>query len=440
MKTIKILKWAGITAVACVSANTFAMGAKAPSEVTQILDMIKTNQENINNLETELFQPLDPMPVINNKTTEQQLMAIEKEQGQKIADLTKAVSDRDIQNKKTEHDASVAGNAQLDNGNMDTTPTKWVEARCNTLFDSLDSVQSIIQGRTAWAAKCIKAYEVKVSTESDAYFQKTGAFDFNLEDQKFVAEASLTLITRFSGTPYGSAQRWFYPSFGKTDASGQPVNPLRIAAPVNGAEDCGTSYQVDSKTPFKTDILADAHYQLVAMCVSGCYTPDQTLVFKDGVQEIGNAFDQKNMEIETLAEDSTLENPKYRISELEAYTVDIAPARQEVIDFETLSGKKLSVTKNHPLLDSEGKMRTADSFKTGECLVLQDGSADPIVLINEREYFGKVYNVRPKSTKLLENIVVAEGVLSGSVYFQNEGTKDLNRALFRINLPKEIIQ
>jgi hypothetical protein len=308
------------------------------------------------------------------------------------------------------------------------------------LGDSLESNKDIETGRAKWASRCLQTYEQNIAKQSEDFFKKTGRWDLDLEDEKFVASASIGLLDGgYTGAEFNNnTSRYWYPSFGITDNTGMPINPLGLVAPVHEGDDCGISYK--GGAPVHTDILTDAHYRLVAMCVSGCYTPDQKLLFKDGIQEIGDAFDHKNLEIETLTTDSILEHPSYQVSELEAYTVDIAPAHQDVIDFETVSGKKLSVTKNHPLLDSQGQMRTADSLKVGESLVLQDGSFDPIIHINQRDYFGKVYNVRPKSTDLLENIVVAQGVLSGSVYFQNEGTKDLNRALFRINLPKDIIR
>jgi hypothetical protein len=438
MKTIKILKWAGITAIACVSTNAFAMGAKGPSEESEIFTTITANQKTIGNLEVQLHEPLDSPPVINEKTTRDDLWAIEAQQQKKIASLTKEAADVAAANLQAEENAEKGGVDQVKNPNLSVNPEEWVEQRCTALGDSLDSNKDIEMGRGQWASKCLRNYEQNIAKQSDDFFKKTGRWDLNLEDEKFLASASIGILDGgAAGEEYRNTRYW-YPSFGVSDANGHPINPLGLVAPVHENEDCGISYR--GGVAVKTDILADAHYRVVAMCVSGCYTPDQKLLFKDGVQEIGDAFDHKNLEIETLTTDSTLGHPTYQTSELEAYTVDIAPAHQDVIDFETVSGKKLSVTKNHPLLDSNGQMRTAESLKIGESLVLEDGSFDPIIQISHRDYFGKVYNVRPRSAELLENIVVAQGVLSGSVYFQNEGTKDLNRALFRINLPKEIIR
>jgi hypothetical protein len=363
MNIIKISKWAGITAIACVSANAFAMGAKGPSEEEQVFTTITENQKTIDNLETQLHQPLDTPPTINDKTTRDDLWSIEALQQKKIADLTKEAADVTAANLQAEENAEKAGTDQAKNPNVSIRPGEWVEARCTALGDSLESNKDIETGRAKWASRCLQTYEQNIAKQSEDFFKKTGRWDLDLEDEKFVASASIGLLDGgYTGAEFNNnTSRYWYPSFGITDNTGMPINPLGLVAPVHEGDDCGISYK--GGAPVHTDILTDAHYRLVAMCVSGCYTPDQKLLFKDGIQEIGDAFDHKNLEIETLTTDSILEHPSYQVSELEAYTVDIAPAHQDVIDFETVSGKKLSVTKNHPLLDSQGQMRTADSLK-----------------------------------------------------------------------------
>jgi hypothetical protein len=146
------------------------------------------------------------------------------------------------------------------------------------------------------------------------------------------------------------------------------------------------------------------------------------------------------MEVLSLSPDSTRDHLSFEPTELQACTVDIAPSWQNVIDIETISGKKLTVTTRHALLDSEGRMREADTLRVGESLVQMDGTPDPIIQLHPRRYYGKVYNVHPWSGSSMKNVVVAEGLLSGSVYYQNEGVKDLNRDLFRLHLPSGLVQ
>ena len=42
------------------------------------------------------------------------------------------------------------------------------------------------------------------------------------------------------------------------------------------------------------------------------------------------------------------------------------------------SGGILAVTMEHPILDHEGRMREASTFKIGDLLVKSDGSLDPL--------------------------------------------------------------
>lgn len=83
-------------------------------------------------------------------------------------------------------------------------------------------------------------------------------------------------------------------------------------------------------------------------------------------------------------------------------------------------------------------MDTADKFKAGDALVALGGELDPIQSIESIIYFGKVYNVFVKSSVPQENIVVTNGYLNGSAYFQNEGAGNMNKTLLRKKLTKGV--
>lgn len=102
------------------------------------------------------------------------------------------------------------------------------------------------------------------------------------------------------------------------------------------------------------------------------------------------------------------------------------------------SGGKLSVTLNHPLVDGEGYMKKAEEFKIGDKLVLANGKKDKIVQINVVDFFGKVYNVAPKSNNSQENIVVAKGYLNGSHKFQTGEVTDYMRYSERKDIPENL--
>ncbi len=69
----------------------------------------------------------------------------------------------------------------------------------------------------------------------------------------------------------------------------------------------------------------------------------------------------------------------------------------------------------------------------------EDGSFDVIVSIDKKQLYTQTYNLRPVTTDLLSNIVVAQGFLNGSARFQSEFVDELNRVLLRANIPRDVI-
>ncbi|MNT27430.1 hypothetical protein D3C72_1630600 [compost metagenome] len=102
------------------------------------------------------------------------------------------------------------------------------------------------------------------------------------------------------------------------------------------------------------------------------------------------------------------------------------------------SGRELRVTKNHPLLTADGMMKMASEFKSDDSLVQLGGSLDRIASIEEIKHFGKVYNLFVESDEAAKNIVVTNGYLNGTAYFQNAGAKDMNRSLFRSQMTRGV--
>jgi hypothetical protein len=175
------------------------------------------------------------------------------------------------------------------------------------------------------------------------------------------------------------------------------------------------------------------------VCEPGCYTPDQQVLFETGEQSIAGAQSLGRADLITLSPDATLDNLTYISNPVATYTLDKEPAKQEILDFHMESGGSLSVTDHHPLVNSKGAISKAMDFVEGEYLVKQDGTFDKIVSIERREWFGKVYNLRPVSRDLVSNILVAQGYLNGSIRYQSEYVEELNRIILRNNVPEELV-
>jgi len=422
------------------------------AQIDSFTQMIREQHAQINRLRERL--KLEPMSEPNLAPVEgethptlSRLMGLMREQNEEIVRLEKLMDEytgrlesTEKQRRESAEKAAARVRELLENPNMSSDPAHWVEQRCYGLLDAMESVPALADGRIRWSTKCLNKRFLKKEADYNNTLAETGRGDLNLDIESNVAQNSLKLI--MSANRNFSAGRWWYPSYGKTIGS-QMSNPEFIIAPTNADEDCGNSIQVSAPTEsepggkpigiIKKDILDT--YHLAAMCVTGCYTPDQKILFDEGYQTIGSAYRSQKMQIQTLTADSSLEEPRFETHEIQAYTVDVSDALQEVLDIETVGGKKITVTRNHPLLDPVGQMRRAETFIVGESLVSTDGSIDPIRLISGRSYYGKVYNVRIQGQDLKNQIIAAQGVLTGSVHFQNEGVKDLNRQIFRNQIP-----
>ena len=116
------------------------------------------------------------------------------------------------------------------------------------------------------------------------------------------------------------------------------------------------------------------------------------------------------------------------------FVSELLDTKHDVRTFHLASGGKLTVTDGHPIVDGNGYMREASYFKVGDSFVRTDGHADRIQRIDNKQYNGKVYNILPFTQSLLGNIVVAEGYLNGSAYYQNDGVGYLNQKLLRKTL------
>lgn len=178
---------------------------------------------------------------------------------------------------------------------------------------------------------------------------------------------------------------------------------------------------------------------IIGMCQAGCYSPEQQIRVGNESQSVVSAHDSGEPSVTTLTADSTMESPAYMTNQIARWTVDIAPASQPIVTLRTKSGGSLRVTTEHPLLTSEGVMKQAQTLVVGEALVREDGSPDPIVSIATKNEFTKTYNLRPTTTDLTSNIVVAQGYLAGSGRYQDEFLKYLNRVMFRENVPSDLI-
>ncbi|WP_413943147.1 PKD domain-containing protein [Bdellovibrio sp. HCB-162] len=274
----------------------------------------------------------------------------------------------------------------------------YVAHRCS--HDSLSNTDA--QGRYDWMVKCQNQLPV------------VKEFLDQFEDLKVkMGRTSVAL---------NSSGQHLYPSF--MDRSFKPEKPW--IAPKNKNAPC--------------TMPSTAYVAIV--CVSSCSTPEQLILAQEAANEkmkyvpFIEAFTKNYAFVASLQSAQSMGSKAVQKTKVDQWVSEVVDSEHDILIFKMKSGRELKVTPNHPVVASNGFMKAAAEFKVGEDLVLVGGVLDPIVSITPVKYFGKVYNVFVNSTAIHHNILVLNGYLNGSAYFQNDGAKEMNRSLFRQTLTR----
>jgi hypothetical protein len=332
------------------------------------------------------------------------------------------------------------------------------EWRCST--DSLDPTMAL--QRLEWARKC----GLITNTGGPAsWFTSTRAFDQTFNWAKEYREINTARaytgnlndynvnyyygFSRYESTPmYTVSQEALGPTAGfwkwsHTTQRARPIYPTFENSPVIGSgtqlfphptlADCRLYTDRNGTTPYTNDRYVAAY------CESSCYTPDQSLRFSDGDVNIVDAMKAQRDDVITLSPDATLDNLTTQTSRVYSYTSEIRDGEHVVYKVTTASGGSLSVTNEHPVVTSEGRMVKAAKLNKGDELLKPDGTPDPIIKIEKTTHFGKVYNIKPVARERVANILVAQGYLVGSARLQNDDVKYVNRVLLFRGIPNEVM-
>lgn len=304
------------------------------------------------------------------------------------------VSHRDVTVVETV--ACIDHRVQIESRNSTATPwtsesycKDFVAHRCSQ--DSLNNDQA--NGRYEWMKNCQAS--VPAIREFLQRFDNVHTQDFGLND----------------------SVRHLYPTFmdSKTDSP--------WIAPTSSDESC--------------NVPSSAY--VATVCVSSCSTPEQQILAQAKGGSLHNHTFIESLTanlpvVGTLQSTSSMSSKDLAKTKVEQWVTELINTTHQILIFHMRSGGQLKITLNHPLLSQEGVMKLASDFKVGDSLVQLGGVKDPIVAIEPVVHFGKVYNLFVKSNDLKKNVVVINGYLSGTAFYQNEGAKFINRALLRNQL------
>ena len=241
----------------------------------------------------------------------------------------------------------------------------------------------------------------------------------------------------------------YFPEFGTPEYEQVRVN---VSFPIFFVAGSNTDYWKEMFEPgdtqtriFRQDcgVVVPDRYNDLAFCVAGCFAPDQNLLFADEKtgtfdwMRIDSAFKKRDF-VAAVSQNSTLEHISFVKAKIEDYITDLEPGLRSVLRIDTASGKQVKVTHNHPLLDANGLMRRADSLVVGEALVTHLGQKDAITHISQESFHGRVYNLDVGESSNYKRIVAANGILSGTNWYQNRGSNMLDKIALRANLARAI--
>jgi len=269
----------------------------------------------------------------------------------------------------------------------------YVARRCSQ--DSLNNIQA--QGRYDWMVKCQD--ELPLVKEFLTQF----------------AEVKTTVVK--NSIALNGTSRHLYPTF--MDRSFKPEKPW--IAPKVASAPC--------------QMPATAY--VATVCVSSCATPEQEILAQAEANSklkyvpYIEALTQKFAFAGAMQSVSSMSSKHVKKVKVDQWVTELIDTEHDILVFKMQSGRAIKVTPNHPLVDEKGYMRSAQEFAVGDSLVQLGGDLDPIISITPIKYQGKVYNIFVQSAAIHNNILVLNGYLNGSAYFQNDGARAMNKALFR---------
>jgi hypothetical protein len=164
-------------------------------------------------------------------------------------------------------------------------------------------------------------------------------------------------------------------------------------------------------------------------CFTGCYAPEQALRFSVGTVAIAAAYGEKLQQVESLAANSRADDISFMAQPIKSYIA--GETKENLISFSTDRGNNLRVTAEHPLVEASGMLVKARTLHVGSRLLTAEGEIATITELSTTPYEGKVWNVRPRSQNKQENILIAEGLFTGSHRFQSQWSDDITRLYFR---------
>lgn len=170
-------------------------------------------------------------------------------------------------------------------------------------------------------------------------------------------------------------------------------------------------------------------------CYAGCYTPTQRVAFNGEYSPVPKAAESRRPTVTALARGSQQSSLRFGEQPIRAFVRgDTGEMEEDVFLLETSDGGRLEVTSEHPMVTDQGAIVRAKSLRVGDKILRSNGNTATLSRVTVSPFKGTVWNVQPVSHNKTENILDAEGFLTGSIRFQNEWASDNYRLSLRDDL------
>ncbi len=239
---------------------------------------------------------------------------------------------------------------------------------------------------------------------------------------KFVIPLTDEMIPNFPGAKKGDEIIYFPTSI--TDSRAE------------GAEFCKPAQKLFFKYLLPKGSSPAWNYTNV-LCHGGCLTADELIMTTIGYMKIGELHEKSLMDpgnmprILSLDGSSSLNELKYRPLSITTMASDDKPVEQDMVKVILETGNTLDMSANHPLLTNAGKVVYAKSVKAGDQLMSVNSMPVRIVNIHKSRRVTKVFNIATTSKLPHNHFYVAQGLLSGDLWLQDNEQKWSGQILLR---------
>ncbi|KAB8029821.1 hypothetical protein [Fluviispira multicolorata] len=199
---------------------------------------------------------------------------------------------------------------------------------------------------------------------------------------------------------------------------------------------CITKEEYDSLVAYNSYPVCDRFNVLRAWCSCGCFEASTRIFsFENFANEIGYipiskiTSESKKYNVASIKPESSLSQLKTGLYNITS--TSSGPEKEALIVFKTINNLKLTVTKEHAILLSDGRMVAAKNVKLTDSLVQANGKPISIKSIEYLKTKEQVLNILTSGNTNIEHTLFAEGLIVGDLAWQNNLKNMLNSIAIR---------